>query len=48
MTVTIKILRSTIDSSLSSYLSKLKTIKSDHVIKIYDLIIQENCLAIVT
>lgn len=48
MTVTIKILRSTIDSSLLSYLSKLKTIKSDHVIKIYDLIIHENCLAIVT
>ena len=48
MAVTIKILRSTIDPSLSGYLSKLKTTKSDQVIKIYDLIIQDSCLAIVT
>lgn len=39
---------SSIDPALNNYLSRLKTVKSDQVIKLYEIITEKNYIVVVT
>lgn len=48
MNVTIRILLTSVDPALNNYLNRLKTVRSDQVIKFYEIIIEKNYLVVVT